>query len=130
MLRETYLRIYDKLLIQMVRQNKSYYEGIIWQELKDKKMFNYEFYQKYNCNSYIIDFYCIPLKLAIELVEGCDNEELFYVNYIRKTRLEKMGLSVIHINRADVLYNPWTVIEHIKNTIELLHNLKGSINYH
>ena len=76
-------------------------EIILWSKLKGKQVYGCKFRRQYSVGSYIIDFYCPKLKLAIE-VDGTshfqpgsktkDNDrqkyiETYGIHFLSKTSL-------------------------------------------
>jgi len=56
-----------KELARQLRQNMTPGEVILWQHLKQKQMCGYDFDRQRPIDAYIVDFYCKPLMLAIEI---------------------------------------------------------------
>ncbi len=59
-----------------LRKNQTDCERILWNILRYKQCNGYRFLRQYSVGSYIIDFYCPKLRLAIELDGGQHAEEI------------------------------------------------------
>ncbi|MBU4446019.1 MAG: endonuclease domain-containing protein [Candidatus Marinimicrobia bacterium] len=101
-------------------------EIILWSKLKGKQIYGYKFRRQYSVGSYIVDFYCPKLKLAIEVdgmshlqqgSETRDNERQKYI--------ETYGIQFLRYINTDIHENLEGVIEQIGETI---HELEGKRN--
>ena len=63
----------------------------------------YKFRRQFSIGNFILDFYCVKLKLAIE-VDGMThyNEIVFEKDCNRQKYLESLGIKVIRFNSQDV----------------------------
>ena len=94
-------------------------EIILWSKLKGKQIYGYKFRRQYSVGSYVIDFYCPKLKLAIEVdgmshfqpgSEERDNERQKYI--------ENYGIYFLRYINTDIYENLEGVIEQIGETIQ------------
>jgi len=78
-------------------------EVLLWNELKQKKMLEYDFDRQRPIDNYIVDFYCKDLMLAIE-IDGIshDFEEVIVNDEIRQKRLEEMGVRFLRFDDREV----------------------------
>ena len=53
-----------------LRKTQTDCERIVWNLLRNKQCNNLKFYRQYSIGSYILDFYCPKIKMAIELDGG------------------------------------------------------------
>jgi very-short-patch-repair endonuclease len=56
-----------KEIAKILRKNSSLGEILLWKELRNKQLLGYEFQRQKPLGSYIVDFYCGALNLAIEI---------------------------------------------------------------
>ena len=79
----------------------------------------YKFNRQKPLLNYIVDFYCKPLKLVIE-VDGVshDNEEGYDRDIARQKELEKIGLSFLRFDDLEVKKNMSSVLRTIEGYIE------------
>jgi len=92
-----------KPLAKALRQNMTFSEVLLWNELKQKKMLEYDFDRQRPIDNYIVDFYCKDLMLAIE-VDGIshDFEEVRDNDEIRQKRLESLGVNFLRFDDREV----------------------------
>ena len=76
-------------------------ETLLWNQLKGRKIYGYQFMRQKPVGEYIVDFYCSKLKLVIE-IDGKSHDGRFSYDMKRQQFLESMGLTVIRFNDADV----------------------------
>jgi very-short-patch-repair endonuclease len=80
-------------------------EKLLWSKLRRNNL-EYKFRRQFGIKNYILDFYCIKLKLAIE-VDGISHtdEKVFEKDCERQGYLESLGIKVIRFNSEDVFNN-------------------------
>ncbi|MFK7847072.1 MAG: endonuclease domain-containing protein [Rhodothermales bacterium] len=88
-------------IARRLRNNSTLSEILLWQHLKGKQIFGYDFHRQRPVDRYIIDFFCVELMLAIE-IDGSSHEieGQWTKDSKRQMRLEKFG---IHFLRFDDL---------------------------
>ena len=95
-------------------------EAGLWKMLKGKQVFDLKFRRQHSVESYILDFYCPSLHLAIEL----DGEVHVMKEDYDETRtifLNKEGIYVLRFENRVAFENPQTIIEELERV------LKGSV---
>ncbi len=97
------------------RKNGTKSERILWKYvLKNNK---YHWKKQRIQNGYITDFYCVKLKLIIEVDgETHDTEENIIYDKSRSNIMEKKGYNVIRIRNEDIQ----TIIYEVGNYLNLL----------
>src|SRR5689334_23088259 len=65
-----------KSFSRRLRNNSTLGEILLWTQLRAGKMHGYTFNRQKPLGNYIVDFYCRPLKLVIEIDGGYHFEEL------------------------------------------------------
>jgi very-short-patch-repair endonuclease len=76
-----------------LRNNSTLGEILLWQRLRAGSMMNYTFNRQKPLDRYIVDFYCKPLKLVIEIDGAYHFEpEQRVKDFKRPQVLEQMGL--------------------------------------
>jgi very-short-patch-repair endonuclease len=78
-------------------------EVMVWSKLRGKNVKGYKFRRQYSVGTYIIDFYCAELKLAIEI----DGESHFIAgseDHDRKRQefIESTGIRFLRFTNTDV----------------------------
>jgi len=97
-----------------LRNRSTHAEDILWGYLKNKPQ-GFKFRRQHPYSIYILDFYCHPLKLVIE-IDGSshDSEEAKIYDLERQKLIEEDGLMVIRFKNEEVLYKLEEVI-HLLN---------------
>lgn len=94
-------------------------EVYLWMYLKGKQISGYKFRRQYSVGSYIIDFYCPALKLAVE-VDG--DVHLGYVRSVkdelRQEKLELMGIKFLRFANDEIYGDMANVLEKIEKQVK------------
>lgn len=107
-----------KALARKLRDEMTYGEVLLWNELKDDKLWGFDFDRQRCIDNYIVDFFCKSLMLAIE-VDGMshNHEEAFHKDEIRQQKLESLGVTFIRFSEAEVKYDMLNVMRGIEEVI-------------
>jgi very-short-patch-repair endonuclease len=62
-----YTRNSEKRLRQSLRAEMPSAESVLWSKLRRRQMLGYRFRRQYSVGTYVVDFYCAELRLAIEV---------------------------------------------------------------
>ena len=97
-----------------LRNNSTFAEVLLWNELKQSKLVGKKFRRQQSIGTYIVDFYCHEENLIIEL----DGERHFTkegkkYDEERTKYLEKVGLKVIRFENDEILLNMENVLKKI-----------------
>ncbi len=86
----------------------------MWTILRSRKLSGFKFRRQYPIGGYIVDFYCVKARVAIEL-DGGQHKEPEYVEYDKKRtrKLNGMGVRVIRFSDLDALKDSEVVAETI-----------------
>ena len=100
-------------------------EKKLFQKLRNNQILCLRFKAQHPINHFIVDFYCHPLKLVIE-VDGEIHDQKSTKEYDenRTIELEKFGLQVIRFKNKDVLENLDSVVDQITNICRTI--IKGN----
>ncbi len=114
---------YNKNLIKYsrnLRNDSTLGEVLLWKELRAKKL-GYTFNRQKPILNYIVDFYCKPLNLVIE-VDGSshDNDDAIERDTKRQHDLEAIGLNFLRFDDREVKKDIDNVIREIKAKIKEL----------
>jgi len=109
---------YNPKLKEFARQlrNNSTKTGIlIWQKLKRKQMYDYDFHRQKPIDNYILDFLCYELILSIE-IDGYSHELIDVIEKdTKKTKkMKQFGITVLRFSDVQVL----KVMENVLRAIE------------
>jgi very-short-patch-repair endonuclease len=86
-----------------LRKNMPQAEVMLWSKLRGKNVKGYKFRRQYSVGSYIVDFYCAELKLAIEIdgeshfIEGSEDRDRQ-----RQEFIESAGIRFLRFTNTDV----------------------------
>jgi very-short-patch-repair endonuclease len=112
---------YDKSLKEFsrkLRKHSTLGEILLWQKLRPGGMMNYTFNRQKPLDRYIVDFYCKPLNLVIE-IDGCyhfESEQKIKDNQ-RQEVIEKMGLNFLRFSEQQIRNDMDVVLRAIENYI-------------
>jgi very-short-patch-repair endonuclease len=109
-----YNRSDEKFKRQALRANMPLPEIILWSRLKGKGI-GYKFRRQHSVGSYVLDFCCPVLKLAIE-IDGSSHftDEALIRDRARQKVIESYGFSFLRFTNAEVGENVDGVVSKIK----------------
>jgi very-short-patch-repair endonuclease len=112
-----------KLLARKLRNNSTYAEVLLWNQLKNKKLKGYDFHRQKPILNYILDFFCHELYLAIE-VDGIthDNEIQQAKDKVRQLEIEALGIKFLRFDDSDIKTQMDSVINEILSYVEAFEN--------
>lgn len=112
-------------IARILRKNQTPAEGLLWSKLRDRQLSGFKFRRQYPMNRYILDFFCIEAKLAIEIDGGqhADDENL-KSDILRTEYLNEKGIRVIRFWNDDVLKHLDKVIAEINAILDELMSKK------
>ena len=117
------MRIYNQLklkpLQRKLRKNSTDVERLVWNLVRNRQIEGLKFFRQYGAGTYILDFYCPQLKLAIE-IDGGQHDENSEKDSERTQYLNSLGIEVLRFWNNDVLQNIEGVYE---NTISKIKQL-------
>ena len=90
-------------------------EVLLWNELKEDKLWGFDFDRQRCIDNYIVDFYCKDLMLVIE-IDGMshNHEEAFFKDEIRQQKSESFGIKFLRFSEAEVKYDMVNVLRCIE----------------
>ena len=103
---------------QALRRASPAAEQKLWQALRGRQILGYKFRRQYSVGSYVIDFYCPQLKLAIE-VDGDSHYQAEAVEYDRNRQgyIESMGIRFLRFTNREVFEQLGDVLEQIVSAV-------------
>lgn len=114
------LRVYARQL----RKNSTLSEIILWQKIR-RRALGVQFHRQVPMLSYIVDFYCHEIGLAIE-IDGTSHDNKFFYDARRQGRLEAEGVKFIRFDDRDVKNNLSHVLDELKQTVKELFDEQNS----
>jgi len=97
-------------LARKLRGNQTDAEQRLWYHLRAGRLGGYKFRRQYEFPPYVVDIYCVAVKLAIEL-DG--SRHRYEVDAARTKYLRTQGVEVVRFWDNDVLSNTDVVLESI-----------------
>jgi very-short-patch-repair endonuclease len=87
-----------------LRNNSTLSEVLLWKELKNGKLYGYDFHRQKPILNYIVDFFCHELCLVIE-IDGSSHDDKFIYDAKRAQEIEKLGLKILRFSDLEVKKN-------------------------
>ena len=117
-----------KELAKKLRQNMTFSEVKLWNELKNGQMMGYDFDRQRLIGNYIVDFYCKDIQLAIE-VDGITHldEKVIVKDFIRQEDIENYGVNFLRFDALLVVNKVEAAVREIRNWI-LEYEEKNGVN--
>ncbi len=107
-----------KELARQLRNGSTKAEIILWQKLKRKQMYGYDFDRQKPVDNYILDFFCYELMLGIE-VDGYSHEliEIQNKDAFKEAKMNEFGITVLRFSDHQVFKNMenvlWAIVGYI-----------------
>lgn len=107
-----------KEFARQLRNNSTKAEVILWQKLKRKQMYGYDFHRQKPIDNYILDFFCNELTLGIK-VDGYSHQivEVFEKDQVKEAIMNKLGIHVLRFSDEQVLKDMDNVLRAIEDYI-------------
>jgi very-short-patch-repair endonuclease len=107
-----------KALARKLRKVMTFGEVLLWNELKNDKLWGFDFDRQRCIDNYIVDFYCKDLCLAIEIDGMYHNyEEVVLKDAFRQDKLENLGVRFLRFSEAEMKKDMQNVIRAIEGKI-------------
>ena len=102
---------------RQLRNQSTLAEVLLWNRLKHKQLGGYQFLRQKPLDEYIVDFFCYPLMLAIE-IDGSSHDDKQEYDQHRQLRLESLGIRFLRFTDHEVKTNMDGVLQAIATWIE------------
>jgi very-short-patch-repair endonuclease len=97
-----------------LRKNMTETEVFLWNRIRRRQLYGYQFYRQKNIGNYIVDFYCSAAKLVIELDGGQHYSESGIIrDKQRDDYLSSLGLQILRFSDREVFKNIEGIVEKI-----------------
>ncbi|HFE65294.1 MAG TPA: DUF559 domain-containing protein [Caldithrix sp.] len=104
-----------------LRKNPTKAERVLWQYLKGKQLDGFKFRRQYGVDAFVIDFYCVKTKLAIEIDGEIHLSKSTRENdQHRQKYLESFGIHFLRFTNRDVFNNIEKVLQTISEKLKEL----------
>jgi len=103
MMARIYNRTTEKPRRQLLRREMPRAEKILWSKLRGRQMLGYKFRRQFSVQTYVVDFYCAPARLAIEI----DGDSHFQKGSparddARQAAIESFGIDFLRFRNVEV----------------------------
>ena len=105
-----------KLLARQLRKNSTLPEVLLWQNIK-QRAYGVQFHRQVPILSYIVDFYCHEIGLAIE-IDGSSHDHIFLKDAKRQEEIEAYGVTFLRFSNEEVKKNMFSVLLVIGETVK------------
>lgn len=94
-------------------------EVILWSRIRKKQILDCRFRRQYSVGSYVLDFYCPEIKLAIE-IDGESHFRSLAEEYdkAREDEIKQVGIQFLRFQNTDVYKNLNRVLQTIYEKVE------------
>lgn len=119
-----------KEIARKLRQNMTFSEVKLWNELKNGQLLGYDFDRQRPIGNYIVDFFCKDLQLAIE-VDGITHldEKVIEKDEIRQEELESKGICFLRFDALLVVDKVEVAVREIREWIEAYEKQYGASEF-
>ncbi|MEP3838308.1 MAG: DUF559 domain-containing protein [Algibacter sp.] len=107
-----------KLLARQLRKNSTLPEVLLWQNIK-QRAYGVQFHRQVPMLSYIVDFYCHEIGLAIE-IDGSSHDHICDHDAKRQTELEAYDVTFLRFSNEEIKKNMFSVLLVIEVTVKEL----------
>ena len=107
-----------RLLARKLRNDSTLGEVLLWNELKNKQFYGYDFHRQKPLLRYIVDFYCYEWNLVIEVDGQYDrHSEKYESDLIRDKELEGYSLTILRFTEHEVKRDMTNVLRVIEDYV-------------
>ncbi len=108
----------DKIMISKLRNKSTQAEDKVWGLLRNRQVMGLKFRRQHKIGTYIIDFYSIKLRLAIE-IDGEIHVARKHEDKARSKWLESLGIQVLRFSNSEVVTQPERILKEIRKQCEI-----------
>lgn len=103
-----FFRKKDKEKRTYLRNHITKAEKYLWQELRKKKISGFRFRRQFSIKGFVVDFYCMEAKLAIE-VDGEYHRFNQEYDQARESIIRALGIDFLRFTNEEVLKD-WEIV--------------------
>jgi very-short-patch-repair endonuclease len=105
---------------RQMRKQSTDAEIKVWSILRSRLLADYKFRRQYPIGGYVVDFYCVRCRLAVELDGGQHNDGTGKDRDERRSHgLQELGVRVVRFWDHDVLRHPEVIAQEILRQLEI-----------
>jgi very-short-patch-repair endonuclease len=109
------LKEIKKIFARQLRKDQTETEAKVWTVLKDRQCLGLKFRRQHVIEGFVVDFYCLEKRLAIEIDGGIHDKQKDY-DELRQAEIEAKSIRVIRI-RNEELKSTKVLYDRIKEAI-------------
>ena len=95
-------------------------EQLMWYLLRNRNLLGCKFRRQHSVRSYILDFYCTELRIAVELDGGQHNlESSIAIDEKRSADLSRIGIEIVRYWNHDVLNQVEVVLQDLMSRLAM-----------
>ncbi len=102
---------------KFLRNNSTLSEALLWKKLRAGSMMGFKFNRQKPLGNYIVDFYCKPLNLVIE-IDGSSHDNKYEEDLNRQKELELLGITFLRFTDLQVKKDMNNVLRAIEIWVE------------
>tara|TARA_R110000868_G_scaffold366553_1_gene629478 strand:- start:408 stop:806 length:399 start_codon:yes stop_codon:yes gene_type:complete len=108
-----------KELAKELRNNATKAEVFLWQKIKRKQFYGYDFHRQKPIDNYIVDFFCNELMLVIE-IDGYSHQivEVFEKDVVKEQKIRSLGISLLRFTDGQIYNDMENVLRAIESFIK------------
>ena len=112
-----------KLLARQLRKNSTLSKVLLWKNIR-KSAYGIQFHRQVPLLSYLVDFYCHEIGLAIE-IDGPIHDLNYFYDAKRQDRIEAYGVEFLRFTNDEVNNNLFSVLLVIQEKVNGLLREQG-----
>ncbi|WP_027394747.1 endonuclease domain-containing protein [Aquimarina latercula] len=108
---------------RQLRNNSTKSEILLWQKLKRKQLYGYDFHRQKPIDNYILDFFCYELMLGIE-IDGYSHQlvEVYNKDIVKEKAMNRLGVNILRFTDQQIFKDMFNVLLAIENYIQSYEN--------
>ena len=115
-----------KELARQLRNNSTKAEVFLWQKIKRRQYYGYDFHRQKPIDNYILDFFCNELMLGIE-IDGYSHEvvEVYKKDVVKEEKIKSLGISLLRFTDNQIFNDMDNVLRAIEAFILEFEDVNG-----
>ncbi|WP_108804800.1 MULTISPECIES: endonuclease domain-containing protein [unclassified Aquimarina] len=108
---------------RQLRNNSTKSEILLWQKLKRKQLYGYDFHRQKPIDNYILDFFCYELMLGIE-IDGYSHQlvEVYNKDIVKEKAMNRLGVNILRFTDQQIFKDMFNVLLAIEDYIQSYEN--------
>ncbi|WP_299221508.1 endonuclease domain-containing protein [uncultured Aquimarina sp.] len=104
---------------RQLRNNSTKSEILLWQKLKRKQLYGYDFHRQKPIDNYILDFFSYELMLGIE-IDGYSHQlvDIHNIDVIKEKIMNKLGIKILRFTDQQVFKDMFNILLAIEDYIQ------------